>query len=252
MAQSLVVALALVSSAPGQTLTETNAPAVSLPAPAPLPPPPEKPVEKEKPVAPPTPAPPLPGSLLVTELEGFAQNSVAVQQLLTAALDLSGKGLVYKMGSAKPENGGMDCSGTMYYLLRSVGLTAVPRQSDEQYRWAWQAGTFIAVNGVEARTFEFAKLRPGCLLFWTGTYDVGKRNPPISHVMIYLGKRATDGKELMFGASDGRLSGGKPSWGVGVFDFRLPTAKGTSRFIGYAPIPGLSYDDAPSANAASK
>lgn len=248
MARSLAVALAVASSAPGQMLTETNSPATSLPAPPPLPPASEKSVEKAS--APPAPAPPLPGSLLVTELEGFSQNSVAVRQLLTAALDLSGKGLVYKMGSAKPENGGMDCSGTMYYLLRSVGLAEVPRQSDEQYRWAWQAGLFVAVNGVETRTFEYARLRPGCLLFWTGTYDVGKRNPPISHVMLYLGKRATDGKELMFGASDGRLSDGKPSWGVGVFDFRLPTAKGTSRFIGYAPIPGLLYDDLLNADAA--
>lgn len=149
------------------------------------------------------------------------------------------------MGSAKPENGGMDCSGTIYYLLRSVGLTPIPRSSDEQYRWAWEAGTFVAVNGVETRTFEYVKLRPGCLLFWTGTYDVGKRNPPISHVMLYLGKRASDGKELMFGASDGRLSNSKPSWGVGVFDFRLPTAKGTSRFIGYAAVPGLNYETKP-------
>lgn len=204
-----------------------------------------------KPAVPATPIVRQPGSILATELQGFAKNSPAVQQLLTAAIDLSSKGLLYKMGSAKPEAGGMDCSGTMYYILRSVGVKDVPRQSDQQYRWAWEAGTFFAVNGVGEKTFELSRLRPGDLLFWTGTYDIGSRNPPVSHVMIYLGKRISDGKEVMFGASDGRISNGKPSWGVGVFDFRLPTAKSTSRFIGYARVPGLDYEAIPVALSVS-
>lgn len=218
----------LIEAAQAQTLTETNSPPVTLPIPPPAPS-----------------AQRTPGSPLTSEIEDFSKNSPAIQQLLTAALELSAKGLVYKMGSAKPENGGMDCSGTIYYLLRSLGVPDVPRQSDEQYRWLWEAGTFVAVNGVEEKTFEYSHLRPGCLLFWTGTYDVGKRNPPISHVMLYLGKRASDGKELMFGASDGRLFDNKPSWGVGVFDFRLPSAKSTTRFIGYGEVPGFGLGGNP-------
>jgi len=188
-----------------------------------------------------TPQPKLPGSLSKEDLRGFEKNSEAIQRLLIAALELSSKELIYKMGSANPENGGMDCSGTLYYLLRSVGVTEVPRDSAHQYQWAWEANTFVAVNGIAEKTYEFSRLRPGHLLFWVGTYDVGNRNPPVSHVMIYLGKRASDGKDLMFGASNGRTYNGQSRYGVGVFDFNLPSAKSSTRFIGYAQIPGIEY-----------
>jgi len=143
------------------------------------------------------------------------------------------------MGSADPANGGMDCSGTVYFVLRQAGIAAVPRQSNEQYRWVWEAETFRAFNGRSEKSFELSALKPGDLLFWTGTYETAARDPAVSHVMVYLGKTKTDGRAVMFGASDGRVFRGEPQMGVSVFDFRLPQDSSKARFIGYAPVPGL-------------
>jgi NlpC/P60 family len=134
----------------------------------------------------------------------------------------------------------MDCSGTVYRVLRDAGVSDVPRSSHEQYRWVWESGRFRAVNGRSFDSFEFDALKPGDLLFWTGTYEPReKRDPPVSHVMIYLGRAKDDGRHVMFGSSDGRPFRGLPQRGVSVFDFRLPAENSTVRFIGYGPIPGL-------------
>ena len=111
----------------------------------------------------------------------------------------------------------MDCSGAIYYIQHESGLKDA--------------------------------LRPGDLLFWTGTYSAD-RDPPVTHTMIYLGKRKRDGKQVMFGASDGRTYDGRKIWGVSVYDFSIPKAKPApsagesvtpgSVFIGCANIPGLA------------
>ncbi len=186
---------------------------------------------------------PKAGALTSEEIKDFQKNSLPVQQLLLSALLLSTKQLDYRMGGADPALGGMDCSGTIYYLLRAAGISKVPRQSDQQYRWTWEADTFTAVNARSVKTYELTRLRPGDLLFWTGTYEVGDRDPAVSHVMIYLGSRISDGKALMFGASNGRYFEGHARWGVGVFDFTLPSTTSSSRLIGYATIPGLNGPD---------
>src|SRR5690606_14531722 len=67
------------------------------------------------------PAQPLPGAIESGELKEFSDQSERVKKLITAALELSKRGLVYKYGSADPEQGGMDCSGAIYYLLREQG-----------------------------------------------------------------------------------------------------------------------------------
>ena len=95
------------------------------------------------------------------------------------------------------------------------------------------------ITGTPALTdASLAGLKPGDLLFWTGTYDTGARTLPISHVMLYLGKTKA-GRPVMFGASDGRPYQGKRQNGVSVFDFRIPAATSKSKFAGYGPIPGL-------------
>ena len=87
-------------------------------------------------------------------------------------------------------------------------------------------------------------MKPGDLLFWTGTYSI-ERDPPITHTMIYLGKEKKSGKPIMVGASDGRTYEGEQQFGVSVFDFKTaPSKKATDsgnhpRFVGYARIPGL-------------
>ena len=182
--------------------------------------------------------PPVVVSLKTTDIAGFTDNPPAVQKLLTAALALTTKNLGYLYGSADPAQKGMDCSGTIYFLLQQAGLKDAPRSSDEQFIWASDAGTFHPVKGRDLTAPEFASLRPGDLLFWTGTYAIA-RKVPVTHTMIYLGKAKSDGLPLMVGSSDGRTYRGKKCFGVSVFEFRLPAQGSKSKFIGFARIPGL-------------
>ena len=187
------------------------------------------------------------------EIDDFDKNPEPVRKLLTAALDLTRRNLTYIYGSTDPSRGGMDCSGTIYYLLNQEGFTDVPRQANEQYDWVRSKSRFYAVLSKKQDNFELREMRPGDLLFWTGTYRVD-RDPPVTHAMIYLGKRKSDGHRLMFGASDGRPYDGQRRNGVSVFDFKMPAAKSgdaadaaTSAapdhapdFSGYGPVPGLT------------
>lgn len=177
-------------------------------------------------------------SLAPADLAELSAQPAAVQALFADALALTGQGLVYRYGSADPANGGMDCSGTIHYVLARQGVPDVPRQANEFYVWVRKAGLFQAVVSNRPDSFEFDALRPGDLLFWTGTYAV-ERDPPVTHVMLYLGRETRTGKRVMFGASAGRRYGNDPRDGVSVFDFTLPGAGDKSRFIGYAPVPGL-------------
>jgi hypothetical protein len=167
-----------------------------------------------------------------------------VKTLISSALELTLQNLTYTYGSSDPLNGGMDCSGTIYYVLRKTGFPDVPRDSSGQYAWTRKAGTFRAVVSRSLGSFEFDELLPGDLLFWTGTYQV-EREIPVTHVMIYLGTERKTKRRVMFGASDGRSYAGQPRWGVSVFDFQMPLARPDNperrgaTFIGYGRIPGL-------------
>ena len=178
-------------------------------------------------------------SLKSEDLRGFYDNPPEVQQLLTAALELTEQNLSYIYGSADPARGGMDCSGTIYFILQKMGVTDVPRSASQQYVWARRADAFHPVVSTRMDSFELDGLRPGNLLFWTGTYSTDV-DPPVTHTMIYLGKARADGRPLMVGASDGRTFRGDKKFGVSVFDFVIPKPEGRnpmSRFIGYAEIP---------------
>ena len=181
-------------------------------------------------------------SLDASDLEQYHDCSPAVQRLIDAALALTRDNLSYAYGSANPASGGMDCSGTVYYLLRHAGLGEVPRDSLGMYEWVWKTGLFRAVTSAKTDSFELSELRPGDLMFWTGTYKID-RDPNVTHVMIYLGTSKLTGRPVMVGASDGRTFNDKPRFGVSVFDFKMPGATSPgregSRFIGYGPIPGL-------------
>jgi cell wall-associated NlpC family hydrolase len=187
--------------------------------------------------------------LTSSELADFDRNSPAVRALLEQCLALTHRNLGYQYGSSDPANGGMDCSGTIFHVLREAGIADVPRTASEQYVWARKAGEFEAVISRKKDSFELDDLRPGDLLFWTGTYATD-RDPPVTHTMIYLGKLKSDGRDVMFGSSDGRTYGGKKMWGVSVFDFTIPKPRPQPKpgepppapgsiFIGYAKIPGL-------------
>jgi cell wall-associated NlpC family hydrolase len=172
------------------------------------------------------------------DLIDFEKEPKKVRKLIEVLLELTTKNLTYTYGSADPKAGGMDCSGTMYYALRKEGFKDVPRTASQQYRWIWEKGRFHAVVSSSADTFELAYLKPGDMLFWSGTYDV-ERDPPVTHSMIFLGHLKKDGRAVMVGASDGRSYDGKARNGVSVFDFRIPPKGSKSRFIGYGRLPGL-------------
>ncbi len=183
---------------------------------------------------------PLTVTLSTSELKKFNENSPATKRLIEKALNLAKLNLVYQYGSANPAKGGMDCSGTIQYLLKSLGLKKVPRQANTLYRWVWLKGQFYAVNSFKANSFEYKFLKPGDLLFWNGTYSV-KRDPPVTHVMLYLGETKT-GQKVMFGASNGRSYHHRQIYGVSVFDFYLPKRNSKARFIGYSCIPDINCE----------
>ncbi len=138
----------------------------------------------------------------------------------------------------------MDCSGFIYYVLKQNGVDNVPRDSSQQYVWVRKAGNFRAVLSREADTFELDGLKPGDLLFWTGTYQI-ERDPPVTHAMIYVGREKKTDRRIMVGASDGRSYDGKQRFGVSLFDFKLskpPASKDAKlhpMFVGYGAAPGL-------------
>jgi cell wall-associated NlpC family hydrolase len=176
-------------------------------------------------------------------LEEFSQQPPQIQAVIESALALTRQNLTYTYSSADPANGGMDCSGFIYYVLGQAGMKDVPRDASEQYSWVWKANNFHAVNSRNLDGFEMGDLKPGDLLFWTGTYETD-RDPPITHTMLYLGREKATGNRVMVGSSDGRSYDGIARWGVSVFDFKAVPAGGSpghaaTKFIGYGSIPGL-------------
>jgi len=186
-------------------------------------------------------------SLSPDAMEDYEKDPPKVREILDAGLALTKQNLGYTYGSADPANGGMDCSGFIYYVLKQNGFPDVPRDSSQQYVWVRKAGNFDAVLSHKEDSFEFDDLKPGDLLFWSGTYNID-RDPPITHTMIYLGREKRTNKRVMIGSSDGRTYDGKQRWGVSVFDFKMPPppksgdAKISPVFVGYGRIPGLSED----------
>jgi cell wall-associated NlpC family hydrolase len=186
--------------------------------------------------------PTAPASISPNEVSGYEKYSPSVRKVLDLSLELTTQNLGYKYGSADPRNGGMDCSGFIHYVLGRSGFGEVPRDAREQYIWVRKAGLFQAVLGHRDDSFELDALKPGDLLFWSGTYAVD-RDPAITHTMIYLGREKGTNQRLMVGASDGRTYKGQQKFGVSVFDFKVTRPKSDDRsgpmFVGYARIPAL-------------
>jgi cell wall-associated NlpC family hydrolase len=187
-------------------------------------------------------------ALLAEAITNFESYPSKVQKLLASALELTTSNLDYKYGSADPANGGMDCSGFVYYVLKQNGVAPyVPADCKDQYTWLRSAGTFEPVFGGKDDSFELNKLQPGDLLFWSGPYST-ERDPPITEAMIYLGREKRTGVRLMVGASDGRTYESQQRFGVSVFEFKMPQTENSKayerqeclRFLGYGHIPFLN------------
>jgi cell wall-associated NlpC family hydrolase len=242
------------SPTPTPTETPTATPRRKKHSPTPTPTErPTPPAENEESPSPTEEESPTPSGKVATissdDIEGYDRNPGPVRKLLEDALELTRRDLDYAYGSADPEQGGMDCSGFIYYVLRKNGVSDVPRDASGQYAWVRKSGNFRAVLSRNTDSFELDELKPGDLLFWTGTYSI-ERDPPVTHTMIYLGKKKKGGQPVMVGSSDGRTYEGKQQFGVSVFDFKAGhvkeggrseggKAEGGPRFVGYGKIPGL-------------
>ncbi|MGJ8633101.1 MAG: C40 family peptidase [Luteolibacter sp.] len=151
------------------------------------------------------------------------------------------KGMPYLYGGNGPTDGGFDCSGAIYYVLKKIGLKP-PRTSSDQFLWVQKNSKFHKIP-VTAKTLDdesFTHLKPGDLVFWSGTYTpTDGRKTGITHVAIYLGHEKEDARPVMINATSGRSYRGKKCEGFGVYDFRIPRPGSKSRIVGYGTPPGL-------------
>ena len=185
-----------------------------------------------------------PAIITTTTLEGFADLSAPRQRLIETALAVAGNSpwLPYVHGGADPAQGGLDCSGAMYYVLTQCGLSP-PRTSAGQYEWLRDHRQLHRVSDT-ATTMDdpsLAGLRPGDLLFWaTGKQADDGKIQTITHVAMYLGRETKDGLHIMINATDGRSYRGIKANGYGVYDFHIPHEESTSKLVGYGPPPGMT------------
>ena len=149
--------------------------------------------------------------------------------------------LPYLFGGSAPKDGGFDCSGAMYFVLRKAGLEP-PRSSAEQFLWLNENDRLTGITP-DVKTLdhpEMKNLQPGDLLFWGGTYaPADGRKVNITHVALYLGREKSDGRAVMINATDGRSYRGTKANGYGVYDFQLPREVSRAVFMGYGTPPGI-------------
>ncbi len=109
----------------------------------------------------------------------------------------------------------MDCSNTVRYICKDALGLDVSRVASGQYWELDQAGKITkaptTLNGKVDTERLLDQMASGDLVFWEWTYDI-KRSPPITHVMIYLG-RDKQGRPRMAGSSSGK------NGGVGIYTF---------------------------------
>lgn len=184
-----------------------------------------------------------PAIITTEDLRGFEELEKSRQDLISTALATATemKGMPYLFGGNGPKDGGFDCSGAMHYLLHKVGLKP-PRTSFDQFLWVKKHSQLHMVANAAEDTDDksFSDLKPGDLVFWSGTYEpTDGRTTKITHVGIFMGYEKKDGRPVMINATNGRSYRGKKGNGFGVYDFRVPSSKSKSRMVGYGTPPGL-------------
>lgn len=100
----------------------------------------------------------------------------------------------------------MDCSNTARFLIGKTRGISLPRTASDQYIFFKKHGQLKRAGGLFGGTPDTAwwkkHLKPGDLLFWEHTYKP-KRQPPVTHVMVYLGPDE-NGVPLMAGTQNSR------------------------------------------------
>jgi hypothetical protein len=131
----------------------------------------------------------------------------------------------YVYGAAGPKV--FDCSGLVYYSLRKLGISSVPRTSEAQWNWV--------------QHISYSQLEPGDLVFMQFPGD----NSPPGHVVIYAGNNriiqapqpGQDVQEVSWKPSD------MAAWGGKVIGYgRIPgnAGAGNSGTGGGSPALGLA------------
>lgn len=178
-------------------------------------------------------------SIRPSELLEFKDLPSYRKQLIVYCLFLASKNYPYSYGKKSPKEGGFDCSGAVFHTLKQGGITNIPRTSYAQYNWVKKNTKINKVKTTNIESRQLRNLQPGDLLFWKNTYKVVDRSPPISHVMIYIGRLKSNGKRVMVGASSNRRFSGTKRTGYSVYNFTLPKKGSKGQFVGFGTIPGL-------------
>ncbi len=162
-------------------------------------------------------------------------------RFLVETRNLAAQGICYD-GSWRPDGEShrweMDCSNTTRYLYQVTAGIALPRTASDQYYYlhlqdkAWDVP--MTSNGFADTSFLRGNLKPGDLLFWENTYRP-ERQPPITHVMIYLGADAR-GRWLMAGSQGSKGFYNRRHSGPDVYVFDPTRAVG-----GYTTWLGLVH-----------
>ena len=125
------------------------------------------------------------------------------------ARDLGDRGIDYDEDWRPPgesHSWTMDCSNTTRYLYRATTGIQLPRTASDQYYYlhlqkkAWDVP--MTSTGFADCNYLRQNLRAGDLLFWENTYKPD-RQPPITHVMIFLGTNPR-GQWIMAGSQTTR------------------------------------------------
>ena len=129
----------------------------------------------------------------------------------------------------------MDCSNTSRYLYKTVAGINLPRTASDQYYYLHQQGKAWDVPqdgyGLPDVAYLQQNLKPGDLLFWENTYRP-ERQPPITHVMVFLGTN-DKGQWIMAGSQSSGGEHGRRDGGPDVYVFRpsQPCGGYTSWFV---------------------
>lgn len=184
-----------------------------------------------------------PAIITIKELADFETLSPERKRLIETAIKVATDWpwLPYAFGGADPAQGGMDCSGAMYYVMKRAGLVP-PRTALAQYLWLndHQRLHLVAEGADTDKHPSMRWLKPGDLLFWsTDNTIVPGKIANINHVAMYLGSETRDTRKIMINSTDGRSYRGIQSNGYGIYDFKMPTKGSKSKLIGYGTPPGI-------------
>lgn len=157
---------------------------------------------------------PRPASRSLSEILGFGSSRATAtddwgKRFLLEARALGDRGIGYDEDWRPPGESSywaMDCSNTARYLYKVTSGIELPRTASDQYYYlhlqgkAWDVP--LTSYGFADTNFLRHNLKPGDLLFWENTYRPD-RQPPITHVMVFLGTNAA-GQWIMAGSQTSR------------------------------------------------